>query len=289
MKTILSSLKKISSVYSLGVFSTTVLVALTSQPSSAFTVKPPDGATGTYVPGPLKYTANSKNWTVELDPKLVTVASEKEKIGFKDFLNNSRFGTEPDPDKKWTFTLGPELNGDFTILNYVACKPETKCKSNLGQPNMGGVGAYIDIKYNPKEGPQPGPGDDDPPYNPNMPSDATNGIHWIQIYDASVLTPRMAIDVDLEQTNPYYDDGGTADMMKGLFADRPYIKPVVELTAAFTLFLVQQTAPRQVKIYSGVKWGFKNVPEPLTLIASGLAIGFGALCQREYSKKRQQK
>ncbi|MCZ8192740.1 MAG: PEP-CTERM sorting domain-containing protein [Microcystis sp. LE19-338.1B] len=33
----------------------------------------------------------------------------------------------------------------------------------------------------------------------------------------------------------------------------------------------------------------ETVPEPLTLIASGLAIGFGALSQREYSKKRQQK
>ena len=286
MKTILSSLKKISSVYSLGVFSTTVLVALNSQPSSAFTIKPPPpaGATGTYHSGPLKYTALSKNWTVELDPKLVTVANEKEKMAFKDFLDKSKFGTETDPDKKWTFTLGPELNGDFTILNYFACKPETTCKSNLGPPLKNGVGAAIDIKYN--------RGDNDPPYNTNMPSDATNGIHWIQIYDASDLTPRMAIDVDDKQTSPYYDDGnppGTADMSKGLFADVPYRIPVVELTDAFTLFLVKQTAPRQVTIYSGVRWGFKNVPEPLTLIASGLAIGFGALCQREYSKKRRQK
>jgi hypothetical protein len=269
-------------VYSLGVFSTTVLVALTSQPSSAFTVKPPDGATGTYKPGPLKYTADSKNWTVELDPKLVTPATQKEKMDFKDFLDKSRFGTETDPNKKWTFTLGPELNGDFTILNYVACEPKTKCQSNLGEALMGGVGAYIDIKYNPMAGPKPGTDDDDPLY--------TDSIHWIQIYDASDLTPRMAIDVvPTNTTNPYYDDGATARMSEGLFADRPYRKPVVELTDAFTLFLVQQTAPRQVKIYSGVKWGFKNVPEPLTLIASGLALGFGALCQREYSKKRQQK
>ncbi|MDJ0597669.1 MAG: PEP-CTERM sorting domain-containing protein [Crocosphaera sp.] len=41
-----------------------------------------------------------------------------------------------------------------------------------------------------------------------------------------------------------------------------------------------------------VEWNVKFVehaPEPLTMIASGLAVGFGVLCQREYSKKRRKK
>jgi hypothetical protein len=61
----------------------------------------------------------------------------------------------------------------------------------------------------------------------------------------------------------------------------------------FSLFLTSWSGgdSKTVTIYDGVAWGFeiKKVPEPLTLIASGLAIGFGALSQREYSKKRQQK
>ncbi|MDJ0575787.1 MAG: PEP-CTERM sorting domain-containing protein [Xenococcaceae cyanobacterium MO_234.B1] len=40
-----------------------------------------------------------------------------------------------------------------------------------------------------------------------------------------------------------------------------------------------------------VEWNVMFVthktPEPLTIIASGLAIGFGVLCQREYAKKRR--
>ena len=32
-----------------------------------------------------------------------------------------------------------------------------------------------------------------------------------------------------------------------------------------------------------------RVPEPFTFIASGLAIGFGVLCQREYTKNRHNK
>jgi len=281
----------------IGVFSATLLVALTNQPSSAFTINPPGpiGALNKSVPQE-PYTLGGQNWKVDLNPINVTSIDAAGKTAFKTYLDKSIFGgLGPVEPFGWTFNLAPkDLAGSFDILNYVACAPQTTCKSNLGWPQKHGVGAFIDIEY------KPGTGDPALGFDPTT----LNGIHWIQ----RVVNNHKSgdggghgvdddkIDVDPGQTNPYYDQPGplggqpTADMSKGLFADRPYrFDPDAEHKFSFDLFLVQQTAPKTVTIYNGVKWGWKNVPEPLTLIASGLAIGFGALCQREYSKKRQQK
>ncbi|MCZ8359023.1 MAG: PEP-CTERM sorting domain-containing protein [Microcystis sp. LE19-388.1G] len=44
-----------------------------------------------------------------------------------------------------------------------------------------------------------------------------------------------------------------------------------------------------VTIHDGLRWGVKIVPEPLSIFASSLAVGFGVLCQREYRKNSRRK
>ncbi|WP_026098655.1 PEP-CTERM sorting domain-containing protein [Kamptonema formosum] len=56
------------------------------------------------------------------------------------------------------------------------------------------------------------------------------------------------------------------------------------------LYLVEPTAPKQVTIYNGISWGWKNevVPEPTTVMGSGLGMTmmFGAwLNKKKRSKK----
>lgn len=268
----------------LGFFATTLLVALTSQTSLAFTIKPTQpGANNTYdASEPYRLTTPAGAGEVKLVP--ASISNDLKLGGTDGFLTQLK--KEFTEAAGWKFLTGNDLKGRFEIDDYYACAPTTECTNNFPgadpKTRKDGVGASIDLRYIPGEG-DPTPKD--------------NVLHWIQQVVYNFPTDTNKIDIVSGQTNPFYDTNFTANEER--FADQPYrggsVSAKENISFAAELYLVEikdSTKPKEITIYNGIKWGWTNefkVPEPLTLIASGLAIGFGALCQREYSKKRQQK
>jgi hypothetical protein len=76
--------------------------------------------------------------------------------------------------------------------------------------------------------------------------------------------------------NPYLNSSTDISRLRGQTVDLKFtlrnLDNMESLTSAISI--------DEIKLIA------KPVPEPLTVIASGIAIGFGALCQREYAKKR---
>lgn len=157
----------------------------------------------------------------------------------------------------WDFISSDKnLYGNFEISDYYGCGAQTICAKERPKDTIrGGVGAYIDIKYNPqKTDPKPGQGK----------------IHWIQrvvnnhtIYDEQQSTSGEGlhgvrydgIDIPIFQNaNPYYRSGNEFSSF-----DRPYRIDANESHSRFAeLYLVEEIAPKTVKIYNGVRWGWIN-------------------------------
>ncbi|MCA2618575.1 MULTISPECIES: PEP-CTERM sorting domain-containing protein [unclassified Microcystis] len=277
----------------IGIFSATFLVALTNQPSSAFTVNPlgPLGALNNWVPQETYTLGGNTSWKVDLNPINVTLINKAaDRDAFKTFLDNSIYGKAvADGGLGWTFNLKPvdTLKGTFNIQNYYACAPTTECgKERAKDPVFPGpilktgVGAFLDLtlSYDPKANGQP----------QNAPTG--NDFHWIQqimndhklgfdhgVKDNKIDTPST--------TTPYYDDGFSANQTT--FIDSPYRDDSGKAHKFdFNLFLVNQTADKTVDIYDGINWGWTNsctLPQPkpkgLSLFAeadaSGSCLDFG--------------
>lgn len=244
-------MKMIKQQYFLAFLATNLLVSLTNQSAVGFTLKYGNGATNYYNPTvPYVIDANTRGTTF-LSPRYVTSIKLGGTNDFLKMLNNDiRW-------RGWDFiSSNKNLYGNFEISNYYGCGAQTICAKEKPKIAIrGGVGAYIDIKYNPKKtDPKPGRGK----------------IQWIQrvvnnhtIYDERQSTSGEGlhgvrydgIDIPIFQNaNPYYRGGNEFYSF-----DRPYRTDPKNPHFWFAeLYLVEEIAPKTVKIYNGIRWGWIN-------------------------------
>ncbi len=236
---------------------TNLLVSLINQPANAFYVTYATNRDHFDFTTQAPYTlADGRKGSTYLDPRLIT---ELKLGGTNDFLKM----LDNDPRwQGWTFTpSNKDLYGDFEILNYYGCGAQTNCgkeKIDKGWNISGGVGAYIDINYYAqKSDPQPGEGT----------------IHWIQrvVNNHSLLDEQQissgggvhglrydGIDIPINlRKNSFYDTVASANEYS--FQDRPYRPDADQKHSWYAeLYLVEETAPKEVTIYNGIRWGWKN-------------------------------
>lgn len=225
-----------SKLYPVAILGTTLMVTLTTQSSVAFNIT---GPTESYVPSVLAPVGN-KRIDVLLEPRSI----KSIKLGGTNGLLNVLRRAFP----SWTFLRAPkekELKGSFEIKTYKACGPLTPCQPGLETPQIGGVGAYLSLDYNPV-------GDD--------PNPVTERVYWIQRVKSnhkggSVIhgTVENIIDINPGQKNPFYSKAP-------FFSDSPYrIDPLNNHDWFAELYLVKQKpGTRTVTIYNGIQWGWKN-------------------------------
>ena len=265
--------------YFLSCFTTTLLIALTTQSSLAFSINPlgPVGAIENWDPDESYTLADGRRGTTTLNPTTVRSITRGGTAGFLAKLRRD-FST-------WTFNSAPnDLVGSFNVRTYDA---EGKISPDAY------VGANLLLEY------VPGFGDPLPFVG--------GSLHWIQrvVNNHSTITKQHGdnadiIDVTLGVDTPFYDTLTPAEIIAGrlpfdgVFSDfttRP--DPDQDHDWSAELYLVRETSPRQVTIYNGVQWGWKNrvesgtesVPEPLTMLGAAAALGYGVILKRKSSKK----
>jgi hypothetical protein len=242
--------------YFLAFLATNLLLALPNQSAIGFTLKSGNGATNYYNPTvPYVIDADTRGTTF-LSPRYVAPIKLGGTNDFLKMLNN---------DVRWQgwdfISSDKNLYGNFEISNYYGCGSQTTCAKEESNPDnriRGGVGAYIDIKYNPKKiDPKPGLGK----------------IHWIQrvVNNHSIYNEHQihtdegthglrydGLDIPISMNvNPYYDTLGTAN--ESSFRDKSYrLDPKNPHTWFAELYLVEEIAPKTVKIYNGIRWGWIN-------------------------------
>jgi len=247
--------------YSLSCFTTTVLIALTTQSSLAFSITPPRSGNNE-----ASYTlANQSRGTTRLSS--LTSITRGGIIGFLGTLRRD-FPT-------WTFNSAPnDLVGRFEVGAYNAVGEYSD------DTRVGLLGADLLFFY------IPGIGD---------PTPTASSLHWIQrVYSNHSSTGHGnyedIIDNGSEVANPFYD--GPSYSVPPYFEDRVR-RPDLDKNHSWLaqLYLVEQTGPRQVTIYNGVQWGWENkvepVPEPITLFGSGMGLGLGVLFKKNVQRKRK--
>lgn len=222
--------------YTLAFLASTLMVTLATQSSVAFNIT---GPTESYVPSVLAPVGN-KRIDVLLEPKSI----KSIKLGGTNGLLNVLRRAFP----RWTFLRAPkekELKGSFEIKTYNACGPLTLCQPGLDTPQIGGVGAYLSLDYNPVG---------------NDPDPTTEMVYWIQRVKSnhkggSVVhgTVENIIDISPGQKNPFYSKAP-------FFSDSPYrIDPLNNHDWFAELYLVKRKpGTRTVTIYNGIQWGWKN-------------------------------
>lgn len=237
--------------YFLAFLGTNLVVALTNQLAMGFTLKSGNGAINYYNPTvPYVIDANTRGKTF-LEPRYVAPIQLG---GTRAFLNMFKDDVRW---RGWDFISSKKnLYGNFEISDYYGCGSQTICAKQRPKDTIrGGVGAYIDIKYNPKKtDPEPGQGK----------------IHWIQhivnnhaSFDEQQSTSNEGLHdvhfdgIDIrpfQNVNPYYPGGNEFS-----FYDRPYRPDAKNPHSWFAeLYLVEETAEREVTIYNGIKWGWIN-------------------------------
>ncbi len=252
--------------YSLSVFTTTLLIALTTESSLAFSITTPTE----YSPVEIYNTYNNNSsyvGTVTLYPEITSIT----RGGTTGFLQ-----TLSQAFQDWTFNPAPnDLAGSFEVEKYLA-----KYTVINSAPVVGG---QLQLRYNYV--------DSDP-----IPD---GSLHWIQrVVNNHSLTGNHGDQEDVidiapaGQPNPYYDH--TFDATETTFNDfsrRP--DPAQNHNWLAELYLVKETGVRQATIYNGIQWGWSNtaqpVPEPLTIFASGVCLGFGALFKKTVKGTGQNK
>jgi hypothetical protein len=255
--------------YSWSFFATTLLIALTTQSSLAFSlgpinVNPRDSEASYTLPDGRK---GVTTWSA-LNLKIITQGGT---IGFLERLRQDF--------KTWTFNSAPtDLAGSFRVQQYVA----------IGEPAR--VGARFRLEY------EPGNGD---------PKPEDSELHWIQrvINNHNIRNNESGehgINADIidnkgREEDPYYDTTfGVQPFDEKTFRDfARRADPGNNHNWLAELYLVERTAPKQVTIYNGIQWGWENrvepVPEPLTIFASGISLGFGVLFKKTFKEREKQK
>jgi hypothetical protein len=240
--------------YSLSFFTTTLLITLTTQSSLAFGIS----QLGTVSNSESYFLANPDRQGVTqlLNPIGVTSITRGGTPGFLTQLQ-TRY-------QNWTFNTAPnDLAGIFNITTYAA------------QGTAQRVGAELRLEY------IPGPGD---------PTPLNNSLHWIQrVFNNHDNQTDVhndfddKIDVGSQLINPFYDTLG--DATETTFHDfSGRIDTENNHSWLADLYLVEGDGPQNVTIYNGIQWGWSNnvqpVPEPLTVLGAGVALGFGALFKK---------
>jgi hypothetical protein len=251
--------------YSLSVFTTTLLIVLTTESSLAFSITTPTE----YSPVEIYNTySNNSSYVgvVTLYPEITSIT----RGGTTGFLQ-----TLSQAFQDWTFNPAPnDLAGSFQVEKYLA-----KYTVIESTPVVGG---QLGLRYN------------------YVDSDPTpdGSLHWIQrvVSNHSITgnhgNQEDVIDIFPGQPNPFYDY--VFDATETTFNDFPRrTDPVQNHNWLAELYLVKETGPRQVTIYNGIQWGWSNttqpVPEPLTIFASGVCLGFGALFKKTVKGTGQNK
>lgn len=252
--------------YSLSCFTTTLLIALTTQSSLAFSITPPR-----YGNTEESYTlANQSRGTTRLSPTSLTSITRGGTIGF--------LGTLRRDFQAWTFNSAPnDLAGRFEVETYNA----VGIAAYAGDQKVEVMGA--DLIFN---------------YIPGIGDPTGSSLHWIQrVYSNHSSTGHGnyedIIDNGFGVANPFYDTPGADG---SIYSVPPYFEDRVRRpdldknhTWLAQLYLVEQTGPQQATIYNGIQWGWENrvesVPEPLTMLGAATALGYGVILKRKSSKK----
>lgn len=248
--------------YSLVLFASTLMVTLSTRVGVAFTLIPSrPGATSYYreeVTFPL---GNNLQGNTTIDKglwfrPLPIGGTFKFKATLRKWSLTSDLGL-----LGWDFEPAQQpLEGSFEIVTYQACGLGDAC-ARAGTPlnpiiaPYRGVGSLFYLKYDPADtDPQPGEGT----------------IHWIQVVQASYgsfINGIPFVDNGSKTDAPYYDYPGFPNADETFFIDRPYAAGRSNAAKSnyfnAQLYLVQETTPpgsdkRQVTIYNGIRWGWKN-------------------------------
>jgi hypothetical protein len=250
--------------YSLSFLTTTLLIALTTQSSLAFSINPlgPVGATQNWDPDESYNLTDQRTGITRLNPTAVQSLTRGGTVGFLLTLD-ALF-------PNWIFKPAVnDLAGSFEVRTYAA----------QGTPAR--VGAELQLEYIP---------------DGNDPTPLGNSLHWIQrVFNnhsaASNLHNDYALIIDIAPgvINPFYDTGYAAN--ERMFYDFPG-RPDAGNNHFWSaeLYLVEENSPQNVTIYNGIQWGWNNevVPEPLTIFGSGMGLGLGVLFKK-YSRKESKK
>ncbi len=242
------------------------LLLLAGGPAAGFDVLPAQpGASTTYRFTDIYTLAGGAQRAVALNPAGVEILPRG---GSDSFLATLR-AEFPD----WTFNAASsDLAGTFTIQNYYACGLGTlDCGTEQGVPDNI-IGSFVDVTYNPAAG---------------DPTAAANELHWIQrLFTNHALGAGGGHGVNEDKVDndsspaecanvPYYDCGFFAG--ETFLVDRPSRSgdSANDHVWGAEVYLVEQTAPRTVTIYNGIKWGWLNTDSDIrTLIAPPSAIVF---------------
>jgi len=258
--------------YSLSFITTTLLIALTTESSLAFTINPPGNSTAQYLfVQPYTYTNDLDIQTLgltTLNPINVTSITRGGTTGFLATLRREF--------QDWTFNPAPtDLAGSFRVQKYIA--------KYLPQDAIyeAGVGAELELQYD---------------YGEGDPKPEDSKLHWIQRvvsnHRGTHGTNQDNIDIRFNAQEPYYDIAfGRQPFDERTFYDLSQREVENSHNWLAELYLVKETAPKQVTIYNGIQWGWSNnhsvqsVPEPLTILGAGISLGFGVLFKKTYSRK----
>jgi hypothetical protein len=244
--------------YSLGLFVTPLIVAITSQKCEAFSITPVGGgAFQSYVPE-VKY--DSERGKVFLDPLNVTEV----KLGGTDaFLSVLKSSFK---SKGWNFISSDKaLAGSFNIQSYTANYSPLRPYNTQDV-----VWSDLLLTYSPSAS-----GDILP--NQVNPTPQNNNLHWIQwivsnhggkqyrnnqVVDLGHGNGDNNIDIFADADSPFYDE--SSDLAtEYTFYDSPLRADIKENhNWAAELYLVEETGPKTVTIYNGIKWGWKNTYTP---------------------------
>jgi hypothetical protein len=249
--------------YSIACFTSALVVAVTGQAGVAFTIIPNQpGATDNWKPT-TSYNADGVFGITEVDRRLWTEPlplggsfTFRITLGLWAFQSDQGlFGWDFKPAER-------ELKGSFEIKDYVACGYGELCGLELPvDPNEelrdDGVGASFHVRYLPApEDPQLGQGK----------------VHWLQTFGANYtdrvgLLPNIwYVDNGFRTDTPFADEVNDY-VSESSFIDIPY-NPGLQAAQDKNyfeayLYLAEEITPanstrREVKIYNGIKWGWKN-------------------------------
>jgi hypothetical protein len=261
--------------YSLSFLTTTLLITLTTQSSLAFSINPLRSVT------PIENWDTEERYTLPDHSKGITTLGSLRSLtrgGTTAFL-----GTLSRNFSSWNFnSASNDLEGSFDVLGYDA----------IGRDGV--VGGALGLEY------KPGAGD---------PTPQDNTLHWIQRVFSNHKLPDIKdenhgkfediIDIGFGVTTPFYDaltdeeiKSGKPPLPEGIFSDFSRRGDIDKNHSWLAeLYLVEQTAPRQVTIYNGIGWDWGNrvepVPEPLTIFGSGMGLGLGVLFKKKVQGNRK--
>lgn len=184
--------------YPLAFLATTLLVALTSQSSVAFTINfpPPDS----YNPFVHYDEEGYEGDAYLVGPESIERGGTDELMRLLDDFSRRRGG-------RWEFERAEDdLKGRFDLQSYYACGPGIECGKEINDPYIDGVGAFLDLRYYPVLGTA------DPIPDPTR---LTDKVQWIQrVKSNHSLDPdehgriEDVLDIDSGQSTPYYTTAG---------------------------------------------------------------------------------